>query len=187
MIPPITQTTSRLLLRTCSPADASEVCAYHIRIWPTIAEWMPQVDPNYFTLAAHAERLDGEQELHRQDRGLRLYLSLRADPEQQIIGDIHLANIVRGAFQSCFLGYKMDSAHMCRGYMTEAVRHMVDYAFNHMQLHRIEANIMPLNLASRRVVEKCGFTLEGRSTKYLKINGVWEDHLHYVVLNPAEE
>lgn len=180
-------TTPRLRLRLCLPEDAPDVLSYHTRIWPAITAWMPQVDDCFFTLDAHRERLAEEQELRRQGRGIRFYLCRRADPHQTIIGDVHLSNIVRGAFQSCFLGYKMDPAQMNQGYMTEAVRTTVGFAFNPMRLHRVEANIMPRNLASRRVVEKCGFRLEGHSPSYLKINGVWEDHLHYVVLNPAEE
>jgi ribosomal-protein-alanine N-acetyltransferase len=46
---------------------------------------------------------------------------------------------------------------------------------------------MPRNLPSRRVVTKLGFVEEGLGRKYLKINGVWEDHLHYALLNPDEE
>jgi ribosomal-protein-alanine N-acetyltransferase len=52
-----------------------------------------------------------------------------------------------------------------------------------MQLHRIEANVMPRNLRSRRVLAKLGFAEEGLARQYLKINGVWEDHIHYVMFN----
>jgi ribosomal-protein-alanine N-acetyltransferase len=187
MIAPGTLTTTHLHLQTRGVAAAAEVLDYHTRIWPAIAEWMPLVDAAYFTLAAQTARLQTEHDLREQDRALRLYLVRRGDAEQRIIGDVHLFHIVRGAFQSCFLGYKMDPAHMGRGYMTEAVERVVAYAFDTLRLHRIEANVMPRNHASRRVVEKCGFRVEGLSPKYLKINGVWEDHLHYVVLNPAEE
>jgi ribosomal-protein-alanine N-acetyltransferase len=70
--------------------------------------------------------------------------------------------------------------------MTEAVAAVVELAFGPLQLHRVEANIIPRNMPSRRVVEKLGFVNEGLSPKYLKINGVWEDHMHYVVLNPDD-
>lgn len=56
-----------------------------------------------------------------------------------------------------------------------------------LELHRIEGNVMPVNRASRAVLERCGFVCEGASRKYLKINGVWEDHLHYVLLNESAE
>jgi ribosomal-protein-alanine N-acetyltransferase len=59
--------------------------------------------------------------------------------------------------------------------------------FGEYGLHRIEANIMPRNAASLRVVEKAGFHREGLAKKYLKINGVWEDHIHMVLLNDRME
>lgn len=55
--------------------------------------------------------------------------------------------------------------------------------FDDMKLHRIEANIMPKNKQSLKVVEKLGFYDEGLAYKYLKINGKWEDHIHMVLLN----
>ena len=70
----------------------------------------------------------------------------------------------------------MDKAETNRGYMTEALRCVIDFAFNRLRLHRIEANIMPRNHASRRVVEKLGFHYEGLARQYLQINGRWEDH-----------
>lgn len=59
--------------------------------------------------------------------------------------------------------------------------------FTKLQLHRLEANIMPRNKRSLRVVEKLGFYNEGLAEKYLNINGQWEDHLHLVLRNPALE
>lgn len=71
--------------------------------------------------------------------------------------------------------------------MTEAVEAVVNHAFQELHLHRIEANIMPRNRASLRVVEKLGFRNEGVSREYLKINGKWEDHIHMVLLNEEME
>ncbi|EOD01178.1 Ribosomal-protein-S5p-alanine acetyltransferase [Caldisalinibacter kiritimatiensis] len=67
--------------------------------------------------------------------------------------------------------------------MTEALKMGIDIAFNELKLHRIEANIMPKNEASLRIVKKLGFYEEGVAKKYLKINGKWEDHIHMVLLN----
>lgn len=71
--------------------------------------------------------------------------------------------------------------------MTEAVEAVVNHAFHELRLHRIEANIMPRNQASLRVVQKLGFQNEGISRKYLQINGKWEDHIHMVLLNEEME
>jgi ribosomal-protein-alanine N-acetyltransferase len=71
--------------------------------------------------------------------------------------------------------------------MMEAVQSISNYAFGDLKLHRIEANIMPRNHASLKVVEKLGFFNEGTKRKYLKFNGTWEDHIHMVLLNEEVE
>ena len=104
-----------------------------------------------------------------------------------MIGTIALNNIVYGAFWSGFLGYKLGNEYKNKGYMTEALIAFVDIAFNEYKLHRSEANIMPKNTNSKKVLVKCGFEYEGMSRKYLKINGKWEDHEYYVKLNKKIE
>ena len=84
---------------------------------------------------------------------------------------------------SCHLGYKLDKDHINKGFMTEAVKKGIEIIFNEYRLHRIEANIMPHNRGSARVVEKLGFYNEGLARQYLKINNNWEDHIHWVLLN----
>ena len=81
----------------------------------------------------------------------------------------------------------MDQCLCKKGYMTAAISMITEYAFGELTLHRIEANVMPGNLASLRVPEKNGFIWKGLSRKYLKINGMWEDHVHMVKLNDAIE
>ena len=64
-----------------------------------------------------------------------------------------------------------------------AIEMLVKYAFEELYLHRIEANVMPKNKASLRVLEKDHFVNEGISKYYLNINGIWEDHIHMVRIN----
>jgi ribosomal-protein-alanine N-acetyltransferase len=66
--------------------------------------------------------------------------------------------------------------------MTEAVGLMLQYAFGHLKLHRIEANIQPENVASLKLVKRVGFVLEGYSRRYLKISGRWRDHERWAIL-----
>ncbi len=94
----------------------------------------------------------------------------------ELLGLINFNNIVRGCFQSAALGYWIGAAYAGRGYMSAGVKEAVRIGFDSLDLHRLEANIMPRNIASRRVVEKAGFRLEGESRNYLKIAGEWEDH-----------
>jgi ribosomal-protein-alanine N-acetyltransferase len=180
--------TDRLVLRTIDESFAARVLDFAIRNRSFIAEWNPIVDDIYYTREFQKQRLQIERELLDQDRGVRFWLFKRHDRSfERIIGDLAFSNIVRGAFQSCHLGYKMDQAEINKGYITEAIGRAIRFAFEEMKLHRIEANIMPKNARSIRVVEKLGFVDEGVSRKYLKIAGVWEDHIHYVLLNAAME
>lgn len=180
--------TGRLVLRTIDSGFASRCLDYVVRNREFFKAWNPAVDETFYTLAFQEDRLRRDRELWAQDRAVRLWLFKREDRAfERIVGDLAFSNIVRGAFQSCHLGYKIDGAEGGRGLMTEALARAIRFAFEELKLHRIEANIMPRNARSLRVVEKLGFVNEGLSRKYLRIAGVWEDHLHYVLLNPDEE
>lgn len=104
----------------------------------------------------------------------------------QLVGVVSLTEIVRGPIQSCWLGYYLDQAQNGHGYTTEAVRLVVEYAFQVLGLHRVEAGVMPHNIGSRKVLEKAGFEKEGLSKKNVLINRKWEDHLHFAIVNPRD-
>ncbi len=62
---------------------------------------------------------------------------------------------------------------------------MITYAFERLGLHRLEANILPTNNASIKLIEALGFTSEGIVRHYAQRNGVWEDHLRYSLINES--
>jgi len=169
------------------PADVSLAQAladYYVRNRDFLAEFEPERSEAFFT--AEYQRRVLEREVLDREAGTSCRFYIRpADRPREIIGVIGLNNIIYGAFRSAFLGYKLDARYLGRGYMSAAVAMVADYGFNVLHLHRIEANVMPRNKASLRVLEKNGFQNEGFSPKYLKINGVWEDHIHMVKLGPA--
>ncbi|PIQ23061.1 30S ribosomal protein S5 alanine N-acetyltransferase [bacterium (Candidatus Blackallbacteria) CG17_big_fil_post_rev_8_21_14_2_50_48_46] len=176
--------TPRLILRPLGPEFAPQVLDYHHRNRACFKPWNPRVGTKFFTQEFHRQRLENELQESQAGRLLRLSIFEAQDQNfERVIGHLSLSNIVWGAFRSCFLGYAIDQQVQGKGYMTEALGATVELAFAHFKLHRLEANIMPRNQASIRVVEKLGFECEGLSPKYLKINGVWEDHLHYVLRN----
>jgi ribosomal-protein-alanine N-acetyltransferase len=176
--------TDRLTLKVLDPSFADRVLDYVVRNRAFFKEWNPTVDDIFYTLPFQQERLQRDTELLDTGSGMRLWIFKKEDVNlSRVIGDFAFSNIVRGAFQSCHLGYKIDEQELNRGFMTEALRSGIAFAFKELALHRIEANIMPRNKRSIRVVEKLGFVNEGLSRKYLKINGTWEDHFHYVLLN----
>jgi ribosomal-protein-alanine N-acetyltransferase len=104
------------------------------------------------------------------------------DPDggESLVGQLTLGNIVRRAFCSAYAGYWVDSRVAGRGIIPTALALVVDHAFA-TGLHRIEVNIRPDNVASRRVVEKLGFRQEAYHHRYLHIDGDWRDHLGYAV------
>jgi ribosomal-protein-alanine N-acetyltransferase len=100
----------------------------------------------------------------------------------KIAGLININCIVRGHFQSAYLGYGIGQPFAGRGYMTEGLRLVTRYAFTKLGLHRVEANVQPTNAASIAVVKRCGFRKEGFSPRYLEVNGEWRDHERWALL-----
>ncbi|MDM0004744.1 GNAT family N-acetyltransferase [Variovorax sp. J22G73] len=101
-----------------------------------------------------------------------------------LVGVFNITNIVRGAFQSGYLGYYVFAGHERQGLMRNGLEAVVRFAFQDLELHRLEANIQPTNIASIALVKACGFLKEGYSPRYLKINGRWRDHERWAVLAP---
>ena len=176
--------TERLCLQPLAPRDSDKVLAYNERNMEFFRPWLPAYGPDFFSERFHQLWLKRDAEELKAGRQLKLFIFEREDTKlTRVIGDISFSNIVLGVLRSCFVGYKIDRQENSKGYMTEALAHAIQYMFEVRQLHRIEANIMPRNLASQRVVEKLGFEQEGLSKSYLKINSVWEDHLRYALIN----
>jgi [ribosomal protein S5]-alanine N-acetyltransferase len=99
-----------------------------------------------------------------------------------LAGYIEITNIVRGCFQSAYLGYYIFRGYERRGYMSWALAEMVKRAWKDLKLHRLEANIQPENIESIKLVQKLGFQKEGFSPAYLKIAGRWRDHERWAIL-----
>lgn len=85
--------------------------------------------------------------------------------------------VVRGAFQSAHLGYWVDRGHNGRGVATAAVAEVVRIAFHDLGLHRLQADTLVHNVASRRVLARNGFRPIGLAPRYLRIAGRWQDHV----------
>ena len=89
--------------------------------------------------------------------------------------------MLRGPFQSCFIGYWIDERYAGCGYTPDAVAIVMRYGFEELGLHRMEAAIVPRNSKSRRVAAKLGLRDEGTATRFLQIQGTWEDHVRYAI------
>ena len=133
-----------------------------------------------------ADQFDDLFARSRRDDFVCLVASLTTDGS--IVGVFTISQIVRGAFQSAYLGYYAHGRYARQGLMREAMEQVLDHAFGPLTLHRLEANIQPGNAASIALARSAGFRLEGYSPRYLLIGGQWRDHERYAITadEPAE-
>ncbi|HUO23976.1 MAG TPA: GNAT family protein [Caulobacteraceae bacterium] len=105
--------------------------------------------------------------------------------QDRLAGAITVSNVRRGVAQSATVGYWIGQPYARQGLMTAALRTVSDFAFRGLGLHRLEAACVPQNEPSRRLLLKVGFEHEGQARAYLKINGVWRDHLLFGMISDA--
>ncbi|MCC6574259.1 MAG: GNAT family N-acetyltransferase [Planctomycetes bacterium] len=175
--------TTRLILRLPEAADAPALACYAIEERAFLAPWGPVRPDAYYTEDHWQQQPATQLQNFLEDKGLLLFAFDRENPAQ-VHGRVSFSNFVRGAFHACHLGYELRRRSQGKGLMHEALEAAIAYAFAELNLHRIQANYMPRNERSARVLEKLGFVIEGRARAYLLINGVWEDHVLTSLTNP---
>lgn len=156
----------RVFIRKPAYEDCPELLSLHQRSKPFHFPWvfppLNEQDCDRYINRCQQDDFEGLLICHALDR--------------KIIGVANFSQIFYRAFQSAYLGYYVDVDFAGRGLMSEGIRFAIDYAFERLGLHRIEANIQPGNRASIQFVERLGFTKEGFSRRYLRIDGEWRDH-----------
>ena len=167
-------------IRPLESSDLPALVEARIRNRAFLTEWEPTRDESFFTPAGQARELALDDAAWRTATGFPFAI-LNAGEGDRLIGRVALANVVRGVWQNATLGYWVSEDAGSRGHATAAVRLALGFAFDVAGLHRVQPAIMPRNARSKRVVEKCGFRHEGVALRYLKINGVWEDHDIYAL------
>ena len=158
-------------LREMQGTDAPALALAYQRNREHLAPWEP-IRPEAF-YSRDGQTAAVEQRLADQREGRGASWVLVHDAE--IVGRVDLSNIARGVFQSCSLGYWVDGSHTGRGLASAAVEQACAAAAG-WGLHRVEAATVLSNLASQRVLGKCGFAPVGTATAYLFIAGRWQDH-----------
>ena len=127
------------------------------------------------TRSAFRRRLDAYARERAAGSAYR-FLVFRSE-DDRLVGGLSLSNVRRGVAQMATLGYWIGEPFANQGHTTRAVNAAVRFSFKTLGLHRVEAACVPENDRSRRVLEKAGFDYEGRARAYLRIDGVWRDHL----------
>jgi [ribosomal protein S5]-alanine N-acetyltransferase len=164
----------RLIVRIPKERDIASIVRHFSENEAHLAEFSPypkefRSEP-FWRLQVEAQRRE-----FADDRSCKTFLFEPDDAT--VIGSANLSVIVRGAFQSAYLGYALAGRQQGLGLMHEALTLLIRFAFCELRLHRIMANHMPRNARSAAVLRRLGFVVEGLARQYLLINGVWEDHV----------
>lgn len=141
--------------------------------------------PAYYTLEYQAANLHNEFSACLAKRYVRFYVFTRENPNK-IIGTVSFSNFRDMPYSDAIIGYKFDSKYRGLGYATEAIDQCLSIAFEAFKLHRIEALIMPDNISSINLVKRLGFDYEGTAMSIIKIDGKWQAHERYSLINPID-
>jgi ribosomal-protein-alanine N-acetyltransferase len=170
----------RVLLRPPDRADWAAWTELRAASREFLKPWEPSWSSDALSRGAFRRRLARYALDWRDDEGYNFF-AFRLS-EGQLMGSVGLSNVRRGVAETASLGYWIGEPYAHQGYMTEAVGLVLDFAFERLRLHRIEAACLPSNAASRGLLAKAGFREEGYAVKYLCIDGAWRDHVLYALL-----
>lgn len=168
--------TPAVTLRPLGAGDVDALLDLRLRNRAFLEPWEPVRDRDFYTRPVHEEEVRAGIEAAAADRGYAYGIFA-----PQLVGRIALNAIVRGVFGNAYVGYFVDEAQNGRGIATAAVRLALAEAFGPLDLHRVQAAVMPRNTGSIRAVRKAGLREEGYAERYLRINGVWEDHILFAI------
>jgi len=166
---------SRVTLRWISAADTEAFYAIYsnpevMRYWST---------PPLADREAAVNLIKEIHESWKRRAILKWGIALR--PDDQLIGSITLFNLDFNHLRA-EIGYALGRDYWGRGYMNEALMAVLKYAFEVLELHRIEADVDPRNAASIKTLERLGFQREGYLRERWQINGEIQDAFFYGLL-----
>jgi ribosomal-protein-alanine N-acetyltransferase len=165
----------RLTLRAATPRDAELLCRW--RAEPSVRRFQPLNELSASQLRADvASQRVGD--LYR-GRGEKFQWIVEADGEAAGWITLVVSNWEHGLAE---VGYALSTPWQGRGLMPRALDRLLDDLFAHTSLERVEARCAVGNLASRRVLEKAGFTREGHLRSYFRLGGRRVDNLLYALL-----
>ena len=178
----LTYETDRLILKVLKASDAPAVLDFYTDNMELFEKYEAARPQNFYTLSYQKTLLNAEYNLTIKLTAVRFYVFLKEQPDV-VIGTIGFRNIVQSVYHSCETGYKFAEEYQHQGYAFEALIEGTQIMFDDLKLHRIEANVMPSNLASIHLLESLGFVQEGLVHDHALIQGKWENHLRYALIH----
>lgn len=170
--------TERLQLLVCNEEYASTLLSFVTENRTFFSPWEPYHPLPFYTEGFQAQVLRAEFQAMLHNTYFRYYLFLKEDPDT-IIGTVSFSGISRTDDKSCRVGYKLSKTHTGNGYAAEALHFLLPELHKSLGIHRVEADIMPQNTPSIRLIERLGFAYEGIARSSHEIGGIWSDHLRY--------
>lgn len=171
----------RVTLRAPRSSDFREWAALRRESAEFLMPWEPRWAVDELERSAWSQRL--RRYRRETASGTAIAFLIFENEGGRLVGGITMGNIRYGVSQSAQLGYWMGQRHAGQGYMQEAIAAVLQFAFETMRLHRVEAACIPSNERSIHVLEKAGFRREGLLRAYLLINGNWQDHFLYGLIS----
>jgi ribosomal-protein-alanine N-acetyltransferase len=145
-----------------------------------LVRWEPTWPADDLTRMAFRRRLKRYANDIKEDIAYPFFV-FRAE-DDGFVGGVTVSNIRRGVAQACSLGYWAGKRYARQGYTSAAVKALFPFVFKTLKLHRLEAACIPTNEPSKNLLLGAGFSQEGYARKYLKINGEWQDHLLFALV-----
>ncbi len=174
----LTYETERLSLRILNESNSKMVLDFLWRNKEIFEPYETVKSGDYYTQEYQRKTLSTEFRQIAHFNYMRFYVFKKNYPDT-IIGTVSFGNFLGEPYHSCALGYKFDLLFQHNGYAAEAIEKAVEVVFNEMNIHRIEAFIMPINQPSIRLINRLAFTFEGMSKELIRVNGEWKDHYRY--------
>jgi [ribosomal protein S5]-alanine N-acetyltransferase len=169
----------RVTLRPLVPQDFPAWAEVRTRNDAWLTPWEPRRPPAQLDPSLNRDAFLSRCTARDRDTAGGLAYGFGVFVDHRLSGEVNLNHVVRGAMQGGTVGYWIDRACAGRGLIAESVVVLAAFAFEQLDLHRLEICIVPRNHNSRRVMEKLGLREEGVALRFLEINGVWEDHVRY--------
>ncbi len=138
------------------------------------------------TLYSSNEQLDTMSEVWRYPEETPTEIVFKIEREGKTIGELTMKNL-RWFNRKAELGIIIFPQEQGKGYATDALRTVINYAFKDMNLHRLEAEVIEYNEASKKMIEKLGFKEEGRLREAKYSKGKYWDILRYGLLKDEYE
>ncbi len=177
---PVVLLTDRLRLRAPILDDQRRWSALREASQEFLQPWEPRWPKDHLSRGSFKRRIRWTTAEANAERAFAFLMFHRHD--DTLIGGITVSNIRRGPSRSASLGYWVGEAHARQGYMRDAVERVAEFAFQTLNLVRLEAACLENNVASRALLERCGFRVEGIVRGYLEVNGTVRDHVLYARL-----